>query len=314
MSAVLCLTLFMMLLDGSKLYSEATHGHDHGHDHGHGHGHGHGHEHGPGCRRDHVQGVQERKVNVDGVDINYVRTGNGEHPILLLPGGMGWSWYNFRPQIEGLDGEKFTIIAWDPPGYGKSRPPNRTFPLDFYSRDATWARNLMRTLGFEKFSPVGWSDGGISAMILTANYPQNVRKLISVSANSYLSPEEIVEYRKIRNIDVLPDLLRTQLTDYYGEPYFRSMWADWIDFFDNIYRNKNGDLCLEALPKIKAPTLIIQGQNDTGVPAFHPVYLRDHIQGAKMKIIPNATHPVQLEYPQEFNSVVTKFLTEGIVT
>ncbi|XP_053980552.1 valacyclovir hydrolase-like [Hylaeus volcanicus] len=305
MSTVLCLTLFMILLNGSKLYSEAR---GHGHGHGHGHGRGHGH-----CRDDN-QGVQEQKVNVDGVDINYVRTGTGDHPILLLPGAMGWSWDNFRPQIEGLDREKFTVIAWDPPGYGKSRPPNRTFPLDFYSRDATWARNLMKTLGFETFSPVGWSDGGVSALILSANYPQNVRKLVAVAAQAFLSQEEIEEYRQIRNIDTLPDDLRQQLSDYYGADYFRNMWAAWIDGLDNIYTQRNGDICKELLPKIRAPTLIMQGSNDTGVPAFHRVYLKDHIRGAKLKIVQNATHPVQLEYPEEFNSIVTDFLTKGIVS
>lgn len=33
--------------------------------------------------------MQEQKIEVDGVNINYVRTGVGEHPVLLLPGAMG---------------------------------------------------------------------------------------------------------------------------------------------------------------------------------------------------------------------------------
>ncbi|XP_053980553.1 valacyclovir hydrolase-like [Hylaeus volcanicus] len=304
MSAVLCLTLFMMLLDGSKLYSEATHGHDHGH--------GHGHEHGQ-CR-DKDQGVQEQKVNVDGVDINYVRTGTGDHPVLLLPGAMGWSWYNFGPQIEGLDKNKFTIIAWDPPGYGKSRPPSRTYPVNLYARDASWARNLMKTLGFERFSLVGWSEGGVTALTLAGDYPQNVRKLIATSAQAYMTSQEKDILKLFRNIDTLPAALRDPLVAYYGEDYFRTMWANYVDGLENIYVQRNGSLCKETLPKITAPTLIVHGRNDTGVPLYHPIYLKDNIRGARLKIMENATHPVQLEYPQEFNAIVTNFLTEGIVT
>ncbi|XP_043264348.1 valacyclovir hydrolase-like [Colletes gigas] len=253
---------------------------------------------------------QEQKVNVNGVNINYLRVGSGEHVVLLLPGAMGTIWMNYRPQIEGLSKEKFTIIAWDPPGYGKSRPPDRTFPLNFFHRDAAWARDLMKTIGYERFSLVGWSDGGITAMIMAAKYPENIRKLIIVAANSYISPREMEEYESVRNIDTWPNEPRQPLVDYYGEEYFRKTWASWVDGFKNIYEKRDGNLCKELLPDIRCPTLIVQGSNDEGVPPEHPVYLRDHIAGAKMRIIDNGVHPVQLQFPELFNSIVTNFLTE----
>ena len=58
------------------------------------------------------------------------------------------------------------MIAWDPPGYGKSRPPNRTFPDNFFERDATAAVEFMKILGHSKFSIIGWSDGGITALFM----------------------------------------------------------------------------------------------------------------------------------------------------
>ena len=47
------------------------------------------------------------------------------------------------PQFEGLSKEKYTLVTLDPRGYGKSRPPERDFPLDFYRRDAEDAAGLM---------------------------------------------------------------------------------------------------------------------------------------------------------------------------
>ena len=87
----------------------------------------------------------------------------------------GTIWTDFKPQIENLNTEKLTIVAWDPPGYGKSRPPDRTFPDDFFQRDATWAHDLMQTLGYSKFSLIGWSEGGITSLLLARHIPSPPR-------------------------------------------------------------------------------------------------------------------------------------------
>ncbi|KAJ8955093.1 hypothetical protein NQ314_006976 [Rhamnusium bicolor] len=69
--------------------------------------------------------------------------GNGEKNVLCFPGALGTIWSDFKPQIEGLDRKKFTVFAWDPPGYGQSRPPNRVFNTKFYESDADAAYDLM---------------------------------------------------------------------------------------------------------------------------------------------------------------------------
>ena len=94
----------------------------------------------------------------DGTNINYCTTGNGGHVVLLLPGALGTGRSDFTPQLEGLNSMgKLTLVAWDPPGYGKSRPPNRTFPPNFFERDAQAAMKFMQSIGHDKFSVLGWS-------------------------------------------------------------------------------------------------------------------------------------------------------------
>lgn len=70
--------------------------------------------------------------------------GSGPHNIICLPGALGSIWTDFKPQVEGIDREKFTLVAWDPPGYGKSQPPMKEFPPDFYERDAKVAVDFMK--------------------------------------------------------------------------------------------------------------------------------------------------------------------------
>ncbi|KAK9305041.1 hypothetical protein QLX08_003741 [Tetragonisca angustula] len=253
---------------------------------------------------------EEQKVNVNGVDINYVRTGTGEHPVLLLPGALGSIWTDFKPQIEGLDRGKFTIVAWDPPGYGKSRPPDRTFPDDFFQRDANWAYNLMKALSYTKFSLIGWSDGGITSLMLASMFPNNIRKMVAVAANAYVTPEEVKIYKNYQNIDTWSEKMRAPMIKIYGEEYFRRTWSNWVDAVLRICEKQHGDLCKESLAKIKCPSLIIQGTKDAMVLPEHPIYLKDHIAGAKLKIFEKGAHNLHLRYPEEFNDVVTKFLIE----
>lgn len=254
--------------------------------------------------------VEERKINVDGDNINYLRVGIGEHPILLLPGAVGSIWTDFKAQVEGLDRRKFSIVAWDPPGYGKSRPPDRTFPDDFFQRDAVRACNLMKLLGYTKFSLIGWSDGGVTSLILASMFPHNIRKMVAVAGNSYITPKEIEIYKKIRSIDSWSEKMRTPMIKLYGEEYFRKIWGDWVDAILRIYEKQNGDLCKECLSKIKCPTLIIQGSKDPMVLAEHPLYLKENIVGAKLQIFEKGAHNLHLRYPEEFNQLVTEFLTE----
>lgn len=63
--------------------------------------------------------------------------------LLLCPGAVGTIWSDFKPQIDAFDRNKFTIVAWDPPGYGNSRPPNRKFTVNFYEDDADATREFL---------------------------------------------------------------------------------------------------------------------------------------------------------------------------
>ena len=85
----------------------------------------------------------KRKVN--GVEIHYEVAGQGSDVILCMPGALGSTQSDFGPQLKGLSDE-FTVIAFDPQGYGKSIPPKRDFPADFFARDADDAAGLMNDL------------------------------------------------------------------------------------------------------------------------------------------------------------------------
>lgn len=97
--------------------------------------------------RVHANAISSHDTTIDGMKVFWEKAGTGAHNVLLLPGALGSTRTDFSPQLEELNGQAFTLHCWDPPGYGKSRPPNRTWPEKFFNRDAACAASLIKSLG-----------------------------------------------------------------------------------------------------------------------------------------------------------------------
>ena len=261
------------------------------------------------------------KVDVNGVQLYYERRGAGPHPVLCIPGALGTAVSDFAPQLEyfGRKDSGYTVVAYDPRGYGNSRPPSRTFhtePEHFLKSDAYDAYNLMKVLGFSDFSVFGWSDGGVSAIVLAAKFQNAVKKLVVWGASAYISREDLKMFEAVRDVSEWSPKMRESLEAVYGSD-LPKIWAGWNDSMMEIYtktasnsESLGGDLCIGELPHIKCPTLILHGEKDPLCPQFHAEYLRDHITGSKLHLYPTGKHNIHLRFAQEFNALVDQFLKE----
>ena len=54
---------------------------------------------------------------------------------------------------------------------------------------------LSQTLKFKKVSLLGWSDGGITALIAAARYPSYINKMMIWGANAYVTEEDETIYQ-----------------------------------------------------------------------------------------------------------------------
>lgn len=125
---------------------------------------------------------------------------------------------------------------------------------------------------------MGWSDGGITALIAASKAVDQVEKLVVWGSNAYLTEKDIELYEKIRDIQKWSPHMKQPLIELYGEKYFSDTWNAWVDAYQAIYKDNKGDICQEAIPKIKAPTLILHGAQDYLVPMEHPVYLHKNLK------------------------------------
>ncbi|XP_038652312.1 valacyclovir hydrolase-like [Scyliorhinus canicula] len=257
----------------------------------------------------HCRTITSAKIEVNGVHLHYQQTGKGDHPLLLLPGALGSSQTDFGPQLKSLNKERFTVVSWDPRGYGRSIPPQREYPLDFYHTDAQDAVDLMKALHFKRFSLLGWSGGGIAALIAASKYPSLVRKLVVWGANAYVSQEDIINLDKsVADVSKWSEKMRKIMVEMYGAEYFIKTWAAWIDVIHAFGREPDGNICRDILPHVKCPTLIVHGEKDAVLLRCHADYLHKHIKGSRLHLMPEGKHNLHLQFAEEFNSLVEEFL------
>ncbi|XP_053691054.1 valacyclovir hydrolase isoform X2 [Sabethes cyaneus] len=254
--------------------------------------------------------AMEKQLQIGAHQINFVKVGNGEKGLILLPGALGTAWTDFKPQIEQLPSllPSHTVIAWDPPGYGKSRPPEKQFGLDFYEQDADSAFHLMEKFGFEKFSILGWSDGGITGLIMAGRKPTQVEKLVVWGANAYITQKEADIYQSIRDVSKWSSRMREPMEAIYGKADFPRIWSAWVDGMLQIYRKKNGDICKDVLENIRAPTFVLHGALDPMIVPEHVPHLLNTIPTTELHVFPDGKHNIHLKYSKEFNKLVSGFI------
>jgi proline iminopeptidase len=114
-------------------------------------------------------------ANVNGEKIWYQIKGKGE-PIVLIPGGPGNSHLYLTPWFDELS-KNFKVVYFDAFGRGKSSRAENKEEYSF-QRDVNDLEGLRKALGFDKWSVLGHSYGGMVAQAYAIHHPGSVDKLI----------------------------------------------------------------------------------------------------------------------------------------
>ena len=246
-------------------------------------------------------------VAVPGLTMHFERAGQGR-PLLLTPGALGTGAGDFPGQIGWFAAHGFEVTAPDPRGYGKSRPPEREYPPDFYHRDAADMFALMSALGHQRFDVIGWSDGGNIAMIMAAERPERVARLVVFGGQSFLTPEEIAAFNHIRKISAWSPRAAEAMRAVYGDA-LDELWDRYVAGQEALF-NAGGDLYRSLLSKVKSPTFVLHGARDPLTPGLHAEAIHRGIAGSRLYIFPEGKHNIHIRYADEFNRLVYAFLTE----
>lgn len=116
----------------------------------------------------------------------------------------------------------------------------------------------------------------------------------------------------IRDINVWSPRLRDPFLEIMAPERLTHTWGECIDGMTKISRQRNGNICGDALPYIRCPTLIMHGGNDPMISTRRQHILCDSIPNAEYYEIENGKHNVHLRYADEFNRAVAEFLLRKV--
>ena len=232
----------------------------------------------------------------DGVRLYYEVYGRGE-PLLLVHGNGG-SIADLSAQITHFR-KGYKVIAMDSRDQGKSgdSPDKLTYEK--------MADDLAALLDHLKTGPVnvlGWSDGGIEALLLAIRHPAKVKKVAAMAAN--LDPSEDAVRPEI--IALVKLMLAAIPASDRDTPQGRRQIKLTQLLLDEPH------IELKALEAITAPTLVLAGDHDI-IRDEHTVAIYQHIPNSQLAIFPNATHMVPFDDPALFNATVERFFRTPFV-
>ena len=160
--------------------------------------------------------------------------------------------------------------------------------------------DLAALLDHLKTGPVdvlGWSDGGIEALLLGIRHPAKVKKIVAMAAN--LNPSD-----KAVRPEVL-DLIRQSMAAVPAADRDTPRGQRELKVTGMMLEEPNIEA--KALEAITAPTLVLASDHDTIVDQ-HTVEIYQHIPNGQLAIFPNATHMIPFDDPATFNGTVERFL------
>lgn len=225
----------------------------------------------------------------DGVTLYYETYGAGE-PLLLVHGNGG-SIGTLAAQIAFFQDHR-RVIVMDSRDQGRSGDSDGPLTYEKMTDD------LAALLDHLKTGPVdivGWSDGGIEALLMGLRHPAKVRKLVAMAAN--LNPEAI--YPETDRL--VKDMLAATPADALKTPEGRRE----AKVTATMLNEPHIDLAL--LQQVTAPTLILSGDHDL-IRLDHTIAIYEALPNAQLAVFPNATHMIPYDDPQTFNAAIERFL------
>ena len=262
-------------------------------------------------------------IDADGLKVYYKETGPQGAPALLLLHGFGSSlqaWDDWSVKLA----QKYRVIRLDLPGFGLTGAS----PANDYSeeKDLAFLTHFADKLSLEKFSVIGHSMGGKMAWSLAASQPERVQALVLMAPDGFPETKDIGT--KPYEVPAIMGLIKYVLPKYLVrksiEPAFAE--ADALSdalvnrYYDMlrapgvrgaILERSNQTIYTDPVPRlkaIKAPTLLIWGEQDQMIPSTNAQSYATALSNSSTVLVPKLGHLLQEEQPEKGLAAVMQFL------
>jgi pimeloyl-ACP methyl ester carboxylesterase len=250
----------------------------------------------------------EATATLNGISLHYELRGEGP-PLLLLHGGTGChnDWLHAGRE---LFEREYRLIIPDARGHGGSAVPNWTeLPKTLTHRQcALDTLALLDYLNIGRCEAIGVSMGGNILLHMATMQPERVEAMVIVSATAYF-PEQA---RKVMAAVPAPadqpasEWERMRRSHKFGDEQIRALW-EWARSLKDSYDDMN--FTPADLAKIRARTLVVQGDRDFLYPVEMSVEMYRVIPNPSLWIVPGGSHgPIFMERAPLFAQTALAFL------
>jgi 2-hydroxy-6-oxonona-2,4-dienedioate hydrolase len=236
----------------------------------------------------------------------YLDEGNGE-PLVLLHGLFG-ALSNFTSLIEYFRNYYRVVVPILP-----------LLEMDILHTSvgglAKFVNRFMEAQDLKNVHLLGNSLGGHVALVHTLKHPERIRSLILTGSSGLFENGMGDSYPKRGDYEYIKK--KTELT--FFDP--KTATKELVDEVYSITNNRLKAIKIIALAKsairnnlgeelnqIKQPTLLVWGNNDTITPPFVAREFNKLIPNSELHFVDKCGHAPMMEVPDEFNSILHKFL------
>jgi len=255
-------------------------------------------------------------VENQGAKIYWDEEGPGE-PLLLIMGLSypSYMWHRTRPVLA----KRFRTIALDNRGVGQSDVPPGPYSIALMASDAAAVLDAAHVQSAHVF---GVSMGGMIAQEFALQYPDHVLSLIlgcTASGGPHAVQPEPAALQTLMRQGMTPEQAKEAIIPFIYDAAtpreridedmaIRMKWYPTPQGYIGQLRGIMGWEAYSRIAQITAPTLVIHGETDRLVPAANGRLIAERIPGAKLVLIPHASHIFETDQPGAAHQAVLEFL------
>ncbi|MCB0656672.1 MAG: alpha/beta hydrolase [Saprospiraceae bacterium] len=239
----------------------------------------------------------------------YIETGSGEKPLMLLHGLLG-ALSNFQGIIDFF-GPKMNVVV----------PLLPIFELPLRKDALSWLVQYVNAFvmhkGYDKVHVLGNSLGGHIALLFALENPEQIASIILTGSSGLFENAMGTSFPQRKNYEYI----KKKAEDTFFDP--KTATKELVDEIFEIVSDRNRALRVimtaksairhnlgENLHQVKAPTLLIWGQQDKVTPPFVGEKFNELIDTSKLYFLDKCGHAPMMEQPEKFNEILEQFLTE----
>jgi 2-hydroxy-6-oxonona-2,4-dienedioate hydrolase len=267
-------------------------------------------------------------VDAGGIKTRFVQAGNESYPPLIMLHGTAGSLENFAANI-AAHAEHFNCIAFDMIGSGMTAKPDYDYETEHYVKHVV---DFFKAMDITKASIIGLSLGARVASRFAIDHPENVERLILLSATAYFPARPIQSdikssraaaaanptWDSIREIfkglfhdekEIWNDLIATRLS-LYSRPDMKQAMSHILALLDPEVYNRNR-IPDEDWRNLHAPTLLVAAIDHRDVFLDTARAIANLIPNVSVFEMKHCSHWPQMEDPGTFNERSLAFLLAG---